>query len=64
MITKKRQNNTTKIMVELSQEENRNVEIFKIISKSETKQEAIKKMLNYFKVELKVKPTFPGLLKR
>lgn len=44
-----------KIMVNLSEEEDRIVEIYKLANNLKTKQEAIKQMLQYFKVEIKPK---------
>ena len=45
----------TKIQIDLSGEEDRIVEIYKLMNKLVTKQEAIKKMIRYFEAE--VKPT-------
>ncbi len=42
----------TKIQIDLSDEEDRIVEIYKLSNKLKTKQEAIKKMLHYFKVDI------------
>lgn len=44
-----------KIMVNLSDEEDRMVEVYKLSNNLKTKQEAIKQMLHYFKVEIKPK---------
>ena len=44
-----------KIQIDLDEEEDRIVEIYKLSTKLKTKQEAIKKMVRYFKAE--VKPT-------
>jgi len=43
----------TKIQIDLSEEEDRIVEIYKLVNNLNTKQEAIKKMVKYFKVEIK-----------
>ena len=45
----------TKIQIDLSEEEDKIVEIYKLINNQNTKQEAIKKMLKYFKAEIKPK---------
>lgn len=45
----------TKIQVDLSEEEDRIVEIYKLVNKLNTKQEAIKKMVKYFEAEVKPK---------
>ena len=45
----------TKIQIDLSEEEDRIVEIYKLINNLKTKQEAIKKMVKYFKAEIKPK---------
>lgn len=45
----------TKIQIDLSEEEDRIVEIYKLVNKLNTKQEAIKKMLKYFEAEVKPK---------
>ena len=44
-----------KIQIDLDEEEDRIVEIYKLANSLKTKQEAIKKMVRYFKAE--VKPT-------
>ncbi len=44
-----------KIQIDLSPEEDRIVEIYKLSNNFKTKQEAIKKMLEYFQVEIKPK---------
>lgn len=44
-----------KIQLDLDEEEDRIVEIYKLMNRLKTKQEAIKKMLRYFKVEVKPK---------
>ena len=45
----------TKIQIDLSEEEDRIVEIYKLVNNLKTKQEAIKKMVKYFKAEIKPK---------
>ncbi len=45
----------TKIQIDLNEEEDRIVEIYKLVNKLNTKQEAIKKMLKYFEAEIKPK---------
>jgi len=45
----------TKIQIDLSEEEDRIVEIYKLVNNLNTKQEAIKKMVRYFKAEIKPK---------
>jgi hypothetical protein len=45
----------TKIQIDLDKEEDRIVEIYKLVKNLNTKQEAIKKMIKYFEAE--VKPT-------
>lgn len=45
----------TKIQIDLSAEEDRIVEIYKLVNNLKTKQEAIKKMVTYFEAD--VKPT-------
>ena len=44
-----------KIQIDLSNEEDKMVEIYKIMSDLKTKEEAIKKMIRYFKAEIKPK---------
>jgi len=44
-----------KIQIDLSPEEDRIVEIYKLSNKLKTKQEAIKRMLKYFEVNIKPK---------
>ena len=44
-----------KIQIDLSDEENRLVEVYKLLNKLKTKQEAIKKMIKYFEIEVKPK---------
>ncbi len=43
----------TKIQIDLSEEEDKIVEIYKLVNSHKTKQEAIKKMVKYFKAEIK-----------
>jgi len=45
----------TKIQIDLSKEEDKIVEIYKLVNDLNTKQEAIKKMIRYFKAEIKPK---------
>lgn len=45
----------TKIQIDLSAEEDRIVEIYKLMNKLKTKEEAIKKMVTYFEAEVKPK---------
>jgi len=45
----------TKIQIDLDEEEDRIVEIYKLVNNLKTKQEAIKKMVKYFKAEIKPK---------
>lgn len=44
-----------KIQIELSEEENRIVEVYKIVNSLNSKQEAIKQMIHYFEAEVKPK---------
>jgi len=44
-----------KIQLDLSEEEDRLVELYKLSNKFKTKQDAIKKMIRYFEVEIKPK---------
>jgi len=44
-----------KIQLDLSENEDRLVELYKLSNKLKTKQEAIKKMVQYFEVEIKPK---------
>ncbi|MDD5605214.1 MAG: hypothetical protein WC231_04720 [Dehalococcoidales bacterium] len=44
-----------KIQLELSEEENRIVEVYKIVNRLNSKQEAIKQMIHYFEAEVKPK---------
>lgn len=41
-----------KILIDLSEEEDRVVEVYKIVNKLKTKQDAIKDMVIYFKVNI------------
>lgn len=43
----------TKIQIDLSEEEDKIVEIYKLVNNLKTKQESIKKMVKYFKAEIK-----------
>ena len=43
----------TKIQIDLSEEEDKIVEIYKLVNDLNTKQDAIKKMIGYFKAEIK-----------
>jgi hypothetical protein len=45
----------TKIQIDLSDEEDKLVEIYKLVNNLKTKQEAIKKMIRYFEAEVKPK---------
>jgi len=45
----------TKIQIDLDEEEDRIVEIYKLVNNLKTKQEAIKKMVRYFKADIKPK---------
>jgi len=45
----------TKIQVDLNKEEDKIVEIYKLVNNLNTKQEAIKKMIQYFEAEIKPK---------
>ena len=45
----------TKIQIDLDKEEDRIVEIYKLVNDLNTKEEAIKKMVRYFKAEIKPK---------
>jgi hypothetical protein len=42
-----------KIQIDLDQEEDKIVEIYKLVNNLNTKSEAIKKMIKYFKAEIK-----------
>jgi hypothetical protein len=44
-----------KILVNLSEEEDKIVEVFKVVNKLKTKQEAIKNMVTHFEVDIKPK---------
>ena len=44
-----------KIQIDLSPEEDKIVEVYKLVHNLKTKQEAIKRMIRYFKVEIKPK---------
>lgn len=44
-----------KIQIELSKEEDKIVEVYKLVNELKTKQEAIKQMIRYFKVDIKPK---------
>ncbi len=44
-----------KILINLSEEEDKIVEIFKLVHNLNTKQEAIKRMIRWFEVEIKPK---------
>ena len=41
-----------KILVDLSEEEDRVVEVYKLVNKLKTKQDAIKDMVRYFEVNI------------
>ena len=45
----------TKIQIDLDEEEDKIVEVYKIVNNLKSKEEAIKKMIRYFKVEIKPK---------
>ncbi len=45
----------TKIQINLDKEEDKTVEVYKIVNDLKTKEEAIKKMIRYFKAEVKPK---------
>jgi len=45
----------TKIQIDLNEDEDRIVEIYKLVNKLNTKQEAIKKMVQYFEAQVKPK---------
>jgi hypothetical protein len=42
-----------KILIDLSKEEDKIVEIYKLVHNLNTKQEAVKQMVRYFKAEIK-----------
>ena len=44
-----------KIQIDLDQEEDRIVEMYKLVNRLKTKEEAIKKMVKYFEAEVKPK---------
>ncbi len=44
-----------KILIDLSEEEDKVVEVFKVVNGLKTKQDAIKKMVKYFEVDIKPK---------
>ncbi len=44
-----------KIQIDLDEEEDKIVEIYKLVNNMNTKSEAIKKMVRYFKAEVKPK---------
>jgi len=44
-----------KIQIDLTEEEDRIVEIFKLVNNFKTKQDAIKEMVRHFKAEVKPK---------
>ena len=44
-----------KILIDLSKDEDKTVEMYKLVHELKTKQEAIKQMLRYFKAEIKPK---------
>ena len=44
-----------KILIELSKEEDKSVEMYKLVNDLKTKQEAIKQMIQYFIAEIKPK---------
>lgn len=44
-----------KIQIELSKEEDKIVEVYKLVHDLNTKQEAIKQMIRYFEAEIKPK---------
>ena len=45
----------TKIQIDLDEEEDKIVEIYKLVNNLNTKSEAIKKMITYFQAEIKPK---------
>lgn len=45
----------TKVQIDLDAEEDKIVEIYKLVNRLKTKQEAIKKMVRYFTAEVKPK---------
>ena len=44
-----------KIQIDLSKEEDKIVEVYKLVHELKTKQEAIKQMIRYFEAEIKPK---------
>jgi flavoprotein len=44
-----------KIQIDLSKEEDKIVEVYKLVHELKTKQEAIKRMIRYFEAEIKPK---------
>jgi len=44
-----------KILIDLSKEEDKAVEVYKLVHELKTKQDAIKQMIRYFKAEIKPK---------
>ena len=44
-----------KILVDLSAEEDKTVEVYKLVKNLKTKQEAIKQMVQYFEADIKPK---------
>lgn len=44
-----------KIQIDLSDDEDRIVDVFKMVNRLKTKQEAIKEMIKHFEVEIKPK---------
>ncbi len=44
-----------KIQIDLDKEEDKIVEVYKLVNDLKTKQEAIKKMVRYFRAEIKPK---------
>jgi uncharacterized coiled-coil DUF342 family protein len=44
-----------KIQIDLDEDEDKIVEIYKLVNNLKTKQDAIKKMVRYFKAEIKPK---------
>lgn len=44
-----------KIQIDLSKEEDKIVEVYKLVHDLKTKQEAIKKMIHYFEAQIKPK---------
>jgi hypothetical protein len=44
-----------KILIDLSKEEDKVVEVFKLVHELKTKQEAVKQMIRYFQADIKPK---------